>query len=73
MVGCPRIKFFKILAPGQESGYNRKRFRKTAFEKSCDCGIFQRAGGWCEPVREAVFPLFKLVVKTTGRYPISYL
>ena len=33
----------------------------------------QRAGGWCEPVREQIFPLSESVMKVTGSYPVSYV
>lgn len=34
--------------------------------------LSQRAGGWCEPVQEPVFPLPEPVMKVTGSYPIAY-
>lgn len=33
----------------------------------------QRAGGWCEPVQERIFPLSESVMKVTGSYPVSYV
>lgn len=35
-------------------------------------GLYQRAGGWCEPVQKPVFPLPEPVMKVTGSYPIAY-